>query len=125
MALRWGSKPKPTCALPPALRALAEPAALRIASKNADDAFDNSLLAMAAELNAPRAADGGADADGWLLVAMVHRLRVLLDVYMATEGSGSGATAVCGALAPRRHRGRDRRKPFVFDGSTGQFDQSH
>ena len=48
---------------------------------------------------------------------MLQRLRLLLDVHLETEG-GSGATrasVVCGSLAARRTRGRDRRKPFRFD----------
>ena len=48
----------------------------------------------------------------------------LLDVYVETEGEGGGATAIRGTLCSRRVRGRDRRRPFVFDPKSGQFDQA-
>ena len=58
------------------------------------------------------------------LGVMMHRLRMLLDVYVETEGEGGGSAAVCGTMCSRRVRGRDRRKPFVFDARSGQFDRS-
>ena len=109
--------------MPTALRALADDTALQIAEQHAADAADNHLLHMQSELNAPREAHA-SESGGHCLLFLVHRLRMLLDVYVATVGTGSGATAVCGALCSRRHRGRDRRKPYVFDGESGQFDQS-
>ena len=59
------------------------------------------------------------------LLWVLHRARMLLDVYLETEGVGGGATAaVCGTLCNRRVRGRDRRKPFHFSKTTSQFDQA-
>ena len=58
------------------------------------------------------------------LGVMMHRLRMLLDVYVETEGEGGGSAAVCGTMCSRRVRGRDRRKPFICDAPSGQFDQS-
>ena len=54
----------------------------------------------------------------------VQRALTLLDVYAETEGVGGGATAIRGTLCSRRVRGRDRRRPFVFDPKSGQFDQA-
>ena len=83
---------------------------------------------MEAELNAPRephAAEGGAAGLDHALGFMMHRLRLLLDVYAETDAAeGGGSAAVCGTMCGRRVRGRDRRKPFVFDEASGQFDQS-
>ena len=77
-----------------------------------------------AELNAPSTAARDGDTDRLhCLSSLVLRARVLLDVYVATEGGGWGPASVCGALAERSVRGRDRRKPFVFDPVAGQFDQ--
>jgi len=78
---------------------------------------------MQEELNA---AFGEADEDGsadFLLLRLLHRLRLLLDVYVETEGI-SGASRVRGALCNRVVRGRDRRKPFTFDEASRCFDQS-
>ena len=114
---------------PPAgLRALANAGALRLAATHAAAACDNNLVLMEAELNAPRephAAEGGAAGLDHALGFMMHRLRLLLDVYAETDAAeGGGSAAVCGTMCGRRVRGRDRRKPFVFDEASGQFDQS-
>ena len=78
---------------------------------------------MEAELSCPREAVEGEEGELCLGV-MMHRLRMLLDVYVETEGEGGGSAAVCGTMCSRRVRGRDRRKPLVFDARSGQFDQS-
>ena len=57
------------------------------------------------------------------LSVLVAKLLLLLDVYLDTEGDGSGATAVCGLVCNRRVRGRDRRKPFVYEAAVDMFDQ--
>ena len=58
------------------------------------------------------------------LTFAVQRAITLLDVYLETEGEGGGATAIRGTLCSRRVRGRDRRRPFAYDSTSGQFDQS-
>ncbi|KAL3917791.1 MAG: hypothetical protein SGPRY_006267 [Prymnesium sp.] len=88
---------------PPALRELAKPNALKIAAMFKGEAFDNHLLHMEAELNVLSARS--ADVDPlYSLSAVVLRLRMLLDVYMATEGGenppsliGRGLIAVISA----------------------------
>jgi len=81
---------------------------------------------MEKELNSPAepppelAQHGGA----YALSSTMQRAITLLDVYLETEGEGGGATAIRGTLCSRRVRGRDRRRPFVYDPKSGQFDQS-
>ena len=124
--LRWVAAPPTSgAAMPAALRALAQPAALMVAARHASEACDNNLLQMQSELNSPRESAGMVGEQGALcLGVMMHRLRMLLDVYVETEGEGGGSAAVCGTMCSRRVRGRDRRKPFIFDAPSGQFDQS-
>jgi hypothetical protein len=129
VALAWVAPPARARRGPPAgLRALANAGALRLAATHAAAACDNNLVLMEAELNAPRephAAEGGAAGLDHALGFMMHRLRLLLDVYAETDAAeGGGSAAVCGTMCGRRVRGRDRRKPFVFDEASGQFDQS-
>ena len=80
-------------------------------------------VTMEAELGCPRERVEGEEGELCLGV-MMHRLRMLLDVYVETEGEGGGSAAVCGTMCSRRVRGRDRRKPLIFDARSGQFDQS-
>ena len=54
----------------------------------------------------------------------LQRAVLLLDAYVETDGEGGGAPAIRGALCSRRVRGRDRRRPFVYDPKSGQFDQA-
>lgn len=125
--LHWIAAPAPPSTLsrgvPASLRALAHPAALALAERHRGDACDNNLLQMEAELGCPREAVAGEEGELCLGV-MMHRLRMLLDVYVETDGEGGGSAAVCGTLCSRRVRGRDRRRPLVFDSRSGQFDQS-
>ena len=73
--------------VPASLRALAHPAALALAERHRGDACDNNLLQMEAELSCPREAVEGEEGELCLGV-MMHRLRMLLDVYVETEGEG-------------------------------------
>ncbi|KAL1529448.1 hypothetical protein AB1Y20_000395 [Prymnesium parvum] len=127
-SLAWGVPPPQVAAgvrgPPAALRRLAKPAALHVAQAYKGEACDNNLLHMEAELNAPPSSDMAVDVDPlYSLSSVVLRLRMLLDVYVATEGVGWGPASVCGVLAERSVRGKNRRKPFVFEPSAGQFDQ--
>lgn len=125
--LRWIRAPAPPShvarGVPASLRALAHPAALALAERHSGAGCDNNLLQMEAELNCPRERVEGEEGEHCLGV-MMHRLRMLLDVYVETEGEGGGSAAVCGTMCSRRVRGRDRRKPLIFDARSGQFDQS-
>ena len=81
---------------------------------------------MEAELNRPAEAREETDQSGGVfsLAFGVQRALSLLDIYCETEGDGGGATAIRGTLCSRRVRGRDRRRPFVYDPKSGQFDQA-
>jgi len=125
-SLRWVARPHAsfTCgpSLPPALAKLAHPAAWRIAREHAADSVDNVLLHMNNELNHTR--DEQAEAGGlpeYALLAAMRRLCYLLDVHIETDGSD--AATICGAVCPRKTRGRDRRKPFKFDAVARTFYQ--
>lgn len=128
--LRWATPPARVAAaktreLPAAMASFAAPAALQLAQRGAADAVDSRLHQMEAELNSPLDAVAKEGAPFHLLWTM-HRARMLLDVYLETESSGGGASAaVCGTLCNRRVRGRDRRKPFHYSKTTGQFDQAN
>ena len=54
---------------------------------------------------------------------LVLQLRMLLDIYIATESGGSGPAPILGVMCERRVRGRDRKRPFVFEPTACQFDQ--
>ena len=110
---------------PPALEAVASAAALRVAELHRGGSRDLALLQMESELNRPvEPPDELLQSDGiYSLSFAVQRAITLLDVYVETDGDGGGATAIRGTLASRRVRGRDRRRPFVFDPRSGQFDQ--
>jgi hypothetical protein len=135
---------------PPVLRAMAHPAALRLSALHRAACADLSLLQMEEELNRPGLAEnrlgsepqaGGAPQSAearqpqqpqqpqqprsgvFALSLCMQRAISLLDVYVETEGDGGGATAIRGTLCSRRVRGRDRRRPFVYDAGSGQFDQ--
>lgn len=110
---------------PPALRALAHPAALRLSALHRPACADLSLLQMEEELNRPgeQASELQQGGGVFALALGVQRAQTLLDVYLETEGDGGGATAIRGTLCSRRVRGRDRRRPFVYDPKSGQFDQ--
>jgi hypothetical protein len=105
---------------------MAHAAALRVAEAHAKETADLHLAQLGAELNSPSEPPpelrqaGGA----YALSFAVQRLLLLLDVYVESEGEGGGATAIRGTLASRRARGRDRRKPFVYDPKSRQFDSS-
>ena len=80
---------------------------------------------MEEELNRPgeQASELQQGGGVFALALGVQRAQTLLDVYLETEGDGGGATAIRGTLCSRRVRGRDRRRPFVYDPKSGQFDQ--
>ena len=109
--------------VPPALAKLAKPAALRVAKQSAPLACDNQLRQLEKEVNSPSETFPGADGAHALLL-LVHRLRVLTDVYLDTEEGGAAATGSAGVHYYRRVRGRDRRKPFLYDPATRLFDQN-
>ena len=105
--------------LPSKLLSLAHPAALRLAHVHAVEATDNGLVQMLSVINEPpeKIVTNGAIP---LLAWTIHRLRVLLDVYMATEGNEHVAAA-CNASCRRRVRGRERLKPFAFNVEDNEF----
>lgn len=111
---------------PAALMGLVQPAALRLAQRQGAQALDLHLIQMEHELNSPAEPPkelsqlGGA----YSLSFILQRALTLLDVYVETDGDGGRSTAIRGTLCSRRVRGRDRRRPFVYDPKSGQFDQS-
>jgi len=112
---------------PPALAALASAPAMRLAKIHRGSARELTLLQMEGELNRPVEPPEELEQAGGIysLSQLVLRAITLLDVYVETDGeAGGGATAIRGTLCSRRVRGRDRRRPFVFDPKSGQFDQS-
>ena len=86
--------------------------------------YDNNLKNMEIEVNAhyDELVDVTGDTDHLLLSAQIKRLQVCLDIYIETERSGE-LHDKGGKLCLRQVRGRDRRKPFVFDEELGLFDQ--
>ena len=111
---------------PAALEALASPAAVRVAKLHRAATRDVGLMQMEVELNRPSEPPAELmQADGiYSLSFAIQRAVTLLDAYVETDGEGGGATAIRGTLCSRRVRGRDRRRPFVFDAKSGQFDQA-
>jgi hypothetical protein len=130
VTLEWAHPPPATQrggrGPPAALRAMAHPAALLAVAQAKTQTREPALVQMEAELNAPADPPAALRQHGgsFALSLTVQRAVSLLDVYLETEGQGGGATAIRGTLCSRRVRGRDRRRPFVYDPSSGQFDQS-
>ena len=130
VTLEWAHPPPATQrggrGPPAALRAMAHPAALLAVAQAKTQTREPALVQMEAELNAPADPPPALRQHGgsFALSLTVQRAVSLLDVYLETEGQGGGATAIRGTLCSRRVRGRDRRRPFVYDPSSGQFDQS-
>ena len=99
---------------------------MRVAKLHRAALRDLDLLQMETELNAPAEPPSELQQhEGvYSLALSLQRALTLLDAYVETDGDGGGACAIRGTLCSRRVRGRDRRRPFVFDPKSGQFDQA-
>lgn len=130
LSLDWTTPPSRFAAGPPgaptALEALASPAAVRVAKVHRAALRDLALLQMERELNHPAEPPSElSQHEGvYSLSVAIQRAIMLLDAYIETDGDGGGACAIRGTLCSRRVRGRDRRRPFVFDPFSGQYDQA-